>query len=267
MTEILGLPQGSLQNPRELFPFRVFPFSSQFIIDEQTPVPQLVTAITNAGIPLDNSLTERLAESIEPPEDDITREGRRRSSRRPPGGRVGDIRWLLEPRAEPRTIVLKIVKYLGSAKDPADFIQATEEIYNQCNIHISSTDVQVDETNTHLDLNGNTSLGFPSWTHFRGEGEVNAVKQRAGATGPNQVPVAFVESIEWPHDHAGYSDSGLCAISNTAHQDHVLAHEVGHFFGLWHVEDNSRLMYGDANTTPDARELSPSECRGVRRRL
>lgn len=174
-----------------------------------------------------------------------------------------------EPERPPRIIVLKIVKYHGSAKDPADFIQATEEIYNQCcNIHISSTGpLQVDETNTLRDLNRNTSLGFPSWTHLRGEGEVNAVKQRAGATGSNQVPVAFVESIEWPHEHAGYSDYGLCAISNTANKDHVLAHEVGHFFGLDHYDDPERLMYGDANNVPNARLLIPSECEGVSRRL
>jgi hypothetical protein len=65
MTEILGLPQGSLQNPREFFPFWVFPFSSQFLIDEQTPVPQLFTAITNAVIPLGHNLTEQLAERSE----------------------------------------------------------------------------------------------------------------------------------------------------------------------------------------------------------
>jgi hypothetical protein len=170
-----------------------------------------------------------------------------------------------------REILLKIVKYQGSSiTDPNIDVQIADHIYDQCNhLNVASAPVNnVDAPNSLSDLRGDTTLDFDS------SAEVDAVKRRATATGPGDVPVAYVEDIlrDNRRGFSGYTLHGLVAVSNRSIQPHILAHEVGHFLGLEHAGHGSRdLMYEDPETITYAPAQPPRllrpDCRTVQSRV
>jgi hypothetical protein len=169
-----------------------------------------------------------------------------------------------------RDILLKIAKYHGSITDPNIDVQIADHIYDQCNhLNVASAPVNnVNESNTLIDLRGDTTLDFDSGN------EVDAVKRRVTATGPGEVPVAYVEDILLNNRRgfSGYTLNGLVAVSNRSIQPHILAHEVGHFLGLGHRGHGSRdLMYENPETITYAQSHPPrllqSDCRTVRSRI
>ena len=170
-----------------------------------------------------------------------------------------------------RDILLKIVKYQGSSiTDPNIDVQIADHIYDQCNhLNVASAPVNnVGAPNPLSDLGGDTTLDFDS------SAEVDAVKRRATATGPGEVPVAYVGDIlrDNRRGFSGYTLDGLVAVSNRSRQPHILAHEVGHYLGLEHAGHGSRdLMYEDPETITYAQSRPPmllqSDCRTVQSRV
>ena len=106
-------------------------------------------------------------------------------------------------------------------------------------------------------------------------GEGDAVRERAGAQGASQIPVALV-----PYIVAGLIEGmeGFCPLrgylvavaSSAGTTTDVLAHEIGHFFGLRHRDNNRRNLMADGSVRvagPEGRLLSPWECSVIRSAL
>jgi len=188
------------------------------------------------------------------------------------------LRWIrqkgqtLAPKVSPiskvprKRIELKILKYDGSSVNANVQTNIANLRYNQCNITVTSTISNIGYNHTISDLGGDRNLYFP---RSGGGSEVRAVKKRARAAKPNQVPVALVKDIKVGplEGFAGYTKYGVCAVSNRSKQAHTTAHEVGHFFGLWHVGDRNRLMYENANKTQFSDTLIKSECNKIRSKI
>jgi hypothetical protein len=163
------------------------------------------------------------------------------------------------PPSVMRQILLKIIKYPGSTMFPNVDVGVADHIYNPI-VEESLSDVDVDfpsypcgigvravvnDASDLVDLRGDTTLDFDS------PNKVSAVKRRANATGSSEVPVAYVEDILFNNrrGYSGYTLHDLVAVSNRSDQPHILAHEVGHFFGLEHEGHGSQdLMYEDPDS-------------------
>ncbi len=180
-------------------------------------------------------------------------------------------------------IRLFIIKYSGSTLNPTEYVESARSIFGVCGIEIRWNLITPNETQTQADL-GNDDCELYYHCNSQYPGRVKARIQghydpRSSHIPLNrrQVPVAFVKSIATQRGcgplmrgYAGYTDEGLPSVCNNSNHPHILAHEIGHFFGEDH-DPRSRtnnLMYLNPNLPGySCTELDTGQCQRILARI
>lgn len=120
-------------------------------------------------------------------------------------------------------------------------IELMRSVYRQCNIGVIVTSIE------HVaDPQLLTSTDDSFWGLFSGWHSWFS-SHACGCCG--QVTAFFVDKIQGSSDGYTYWGDNWCRIDATANTDPtIMAHEVGHLCNLWHVSDNTNLMF--PNTGP-----------------
>ncbi|MGB7543806.1 MAG: matrixin family metalloprotease, partial [Burkholderiales bacterium] len=133
-------------------------------------------------------------------------------------------------------------------------IRTMIEIYRQCGIRV---EVESRERIVNADLLSSTGDSFwglfSLWHSWFSEHACNCC---------NQVTVFFVDKITGSSDGFTFWGDNWCRVDATAGSDPtIMAHEIGHILGLWHVGDNNDLMFPDSGPPTNPRNtLTGFQC-------
>ncbi len=160
--------------------------------------------------------------------------------------------WALVPTVRLHTKVLTVPNVAINT-----VIQRMREVYAACGIavqHVSTETLNLPALND-VDV-GQCLLGQTT-------AEQNQLFANRNSVGANDVVVYFVRSTVPPFNGCAAHPAGRpgAVVAQGATQ-WTFGHEVGHVLGLFHVNDNNRLMTGNgtANITNPPPDLIASEC-------
>jgi hypothetical protein len=138
----------------------------------------------------------------------------------------------------------------------ATMLASMQQVYATAGITVR----QVTTENLNLPLLNDLDVG--SCTRGNTTTEQNQLFANRNNVGPNDVVAYFVRSTNPPLNGCAAHPSGRPSVVVTRGATQwTLGHEIGHTFGLNHVNDNNRLMTGNgtANITNPPPDLIPAE--------